>query len=193
MFRLNRHRLIGAIAIPVIAAGIAVSSASPSAAMPESMAQAVQASQTVQTNLAALQDFKTVQIQARSHRVAPRVRVYRWAHTQVGCPYVWGGTGPCNNGYDCSGLVMKAWEHVNIYVGRTTEDMSVDPHLKRLWHPAKYARKGDIVLFFSGGVAFHAGLVAYKNRWMLDAPHSGENVGVHRINWGDPVFYKVKR
>src|SRR5208337_3496342 len=28
---------------------------------------------------------------------------------QLGCPYVYGSTGPCKDGFDCSGLVMSAW------------------------------------------------------------------------------------
>src|SRR5215469_4463031 len=33
-----------------------------------------------------------------------------FAYAQLGCPYVYGGTGPCRpNGFDCSGLTQQAW------------------------------------------------------------------------------------
>ena len=32
-----------------------------------------------------------------------------FAYAQLGCPYVYGGTGPCPRGYDCSGLAQAAW------------------------------------------------------------------------------------
>jgi cell wall-associated NlpC family hydrolase len=41
-----------------------------------------------------------------------------YALKQLGKPYVWGGTGPV--GYDCSGLVMMAYEAAGISLPRTT-------------------------------------------------------------------------
>jgi cell wall-associated NlpC family hydrolase len=42
----------------------------------------------------------------------------RYALLQLGKPYLWGGTGPA--GYDCSGLVMKAYQAAGISLPRTT-------------------------------------------------------------------------
>jgi cell wall-associated NlpC family hydrolase len=44
-------------------------------------------------------------------------RIIAYARAQEGCPYVWGGTGPCQSGYDCSGLVMEAFRQVGITFG----------------------------------------------------------------------------
>ncbi|MFD5899837.1 NlpC/P60 family protein [Streptomyces sp. NPDC060366] len=44
--------------------------------------------------------------------------VVAFARAQLGKPYVWGGTGP--NGFDCSGLVMRAWEKAGVQLPRTT-------------------------------------------------------------------------
>ncbi|MGW2562040.1 C40 family peptidase [Streptomyces sp. NPDC001514] len=41
-----------------------------------------------------------------------------FARAQLGKPYVWGGTGP--RGYDCSGLVMRAWQKAGVQLPRTT-------------------------------------------------------------------------
>jgi cell wall-associated NlpC family hydrolase len=44
----------------------------------------------------------------------------------LGCPYVWGGTGPCANGYDCSGLVYAAYAAARIHIARTTHQWQQD-------------------------------------------------------------------
>jgi cell wall-associated NlpC family hydrolase len=41
-----------------------------------------------------------------------------YAVAQLGKPYIWGGTGP--TGYDCSGLVMMAYQAAGINLPRTT-------------------------------------------------------------------------
>ena len=41
-----------------------------------------------------------------------------YALAQLGKPYIWGGTGPA--GYDCSGLVMMAYQSAGIDLPRTT-------------------------------------------------------------------------
>ncbi|MFC9748779.1 C40 family peptidase [Streptomyces niveus] len=46
--------------------------------------------------------------------------VVAFARAQLGKPYLWGGTGP--NAYDCSGLVMRAWEKAGVQLPRTTWD-----------------------------------------------------------------------
>ncbi|QXE38054.1 C40 family peptidase [Streptomyces sp. GMY02] len=48
--------------------------------------------------------------------------VVAFARDQLGKPYVWGGTGP--RGYDCSGLVMRAWEKADVELPRTTWDQA---------------------------------------------------------------------
>jgi cell wall-associated NlpC family hydrolase len=45
-----------------------------------------------------------------------------FAKQQLGRPYQWGGTG--NPGFDCSGLVMKAWQAGGVYLPRTTYQMA---------------------------------------------------------------------
>jgi LysM repeat protein len=72
-----------------------------------------------------------------------------WALTQAGKPYVWGGNGPY--GYDCSGLVVAAYSRVGILLPRTTYNMPSSSHLHRTSSPVK----GDLVLWFGSGGAFH--------------------------------------
>jgi len=53
-----------------------------------------------------------------------------YARAQFGCPYVYGGTGPCTSGFDCSGLVQAAWGHAGVTIPRTSEEQWADlPHV----------------------------------------------------------------
>ena len=84
------------------------------------------------------------------------------------CPYVYGATGPCQNGFDCSGLAQAAWHSAGVDIPRTTyEDWSELPHVS-----TSSLEPGDLLLFDSEGhVAIYVG-----NGMMVDAPQSGEDV-----------------
>lgn len=96
-----------------------------------------------------------------------------FAYAQLGCPYVWGGTGPCGAGYDCSGLVQAAWAYAGVAIPRTSEEQ---------WAlltpvPASQVQPGDLLIFDGGG---HVGIYV-GGGWLIDAPQPGENV--ERIRW----------
>jgi peptidoglycan DL-endopeptidase CwlO len=59
-----------------------------------------------------------------------------------GCPYVYGATGPCTSGYDCSGLVYEAYGET---IARTSEEQwATEPHIS-----SSRVQAGDLV-FFTG-------------------------------------------
>jgi len=90
-----------------------------------------------------------------------------FAFSQLGCPYVFGGTGPCHQGYDCSGLVQAAWAAAGVSIPRTSEEQAGLPAV-----PLSQIQPGDILEFVGDG---HVGL--YVGHGMLiDAPHTGLNV-----------------
>ena len=67
--------------------------------------------------------------------------VVDWALDQRGKPYVWGGTGP--NGFDCSGLTMKAYESIGVTVPRVSQDQwNFGPEV-----PIGEEQPGDLVFF----------------------------------------------
>src|ERR1700722_6507476 len=91
-----------------------------------------------------------------------------FAFKQLGCAYVFGGTGPCTAGFDCSGLVMKAWAAAGITIPRDTyEQWAALPHISE-----SAIQPGDL-LFYNGigHVAMYVG-----NGMIIDAPTQGEPV-----------------
>ena len=86
----------------------------------------------------------------RIHPPIKRWRAYLYAiYHERGCWYVWGGNGPCWAGYDCSGLVVKAYATQGIYLPRTTYEMLASPMLR--WIPLSQARAGDLIFENGGG------------------------------------------
>ncbi|WP_407942173.1 NlpC/P60 family protein [Nocardiopsis tropica] len=67
--------------------------------------------------------------------------VVDWALDQRGKPYIWGGTGP--DGYDCSGLTMKAYESIGVTIPRVSQDQwNFGPEI-----PLGEEQPGDLVFF----------------------------------------------
>jgi peptidoglycan DL-endopeptidase CwlO len=91
-----------------------------------------------------------------------------FAYSKVGCPYVYGGTGPCSSGYDCSGLTQAAWAAAGISIPRTSyEQWDSLPHVAM-----SDLQPGDILVFNGAGhVAIYVG-----NNELIDAPHTGLDV-----------------
>jgi len=101
-------------------------------------------------------------------------KAVQFVYDQVGCPYVFGGTGPCNSGFDCSGLMMQAWASAGVSIPRVSNDQIADlPQVDLAsGDPTKYLQPGDI-LGFSGNS--HVGMYV-GGGMMIDAPHTGLNV-----------------
>jgi peptidoglycan DL-endopeptidase CwlO len=91
-----------------------------------------------------------------------------FAVSKLGCPYVFGGTGPCGSGYDCSGLTMTAWAAAGVSIQRTSEEQWASlPHVS-----TSALEPGDILVFAG---ASHVGIYV-GNNMLVDAPHTGLNV-----------------
>ena len=104
-----------------------------------------------------------------------------FAYARIGCPYVFGGTGPCTSGYDCSGLTMSAWAAAGVSIPRTSGEQWADlPHVS-----TADMQPGDIMVFNGAG---HVGIYVGNNK-LIDAPHPGLDVElVSFTGWYRQVF-----
>jgi cell wall-associated NlpC family hydrolase len=92
----------------------------------------------------------------------------KFVYDQLGCPYVWGATGPCSAGFDCSGLVQAAWASAGVSIPRDTyEQWAALPHI-----PLSQVQPGDLLYYDGiGHVAMYVG-----GGYIIDAPTPGQNV-----------------
>jgi peptidoglycan DL-endopeptidase CwlO len=106
------------------------------------------------------------------------VQALHWALTRLGDMYVWGAAGPST--FDCSGLVMWAYEHVGISLDHFTGDQwNEGEHISR-----SQLEPGDLVFFFAD--ISHVGMYVGDGE-MVDAPTFGQPVQVQPIFWQDYV------
>jgi len=100
------------------------------------------------------------------------------AISKLGDPYVWGAAGPSE--FDCSGLVMWAYQQVGISLPHfTVSQYNSGVHVSR-----SDLEPGDLVFFFPN--ISHVGMYI-GNGMMIDAPNSGEDVKVQPIYWNEFV------
>jgi cell wall-associated NlpC family hydrolase len=102
------------------------------------------------------------------------VQALRWALTRRGDAYVWGGAGPTT--FDCSGLVMWAYEHVGISLAHLTFDQwNEGEHV-----PNDQAEPGDLIFLYG---LEHVGMYI-GNGLFINAPHTGTVVQIAAVPWG---------
>jgi cell wall-associated NlpC family hydrolase len=99
----------------------------------------------------------------------------RWALKELGVEYTWGGASP-QTGFDCSGLVMWAYEQIGIQLMHFTGNQ---------WNEGEHISKsqiepGDLLFFFN---LDHVGLYLGNNLF-VDAPTQGQVVQIQPIPWG---------
>lgn len=93
--------------------------------------------------------------------------VVRAALSRLGCPYVWGATGP--NTFDCSGLVKWAYAQAGVSLHRTTYEQINDG----VPIPRSAVRAGDLVFPHAGHVQ-----LAIGPNLVVEAPYAGASVRV---------------
>lgn len=96
-----------------------------------------------------------------------RATVVQAALTQVGSSYVWGGAAP--GGFDCSGLVMWAFQQAGISLPHSSQAMAHGGQPVSL----SDLQPGDVLTFYSD--ASHAGL------------YIGDGMMIHSSTYGVPV------
>jgi peptidoglycan DL-endopeptidase CwlO len=95
-------------------------------------------------------------------------KAVKYAYDQIGCPYVYGGTGPCVDGFDCSGLTMMSWAAAGVSIPRTSEEQWSGLAAVSL----NDLQPGDILVFLDGG---HVGLYVGNNQ-LIQSPQPGQDV-----------------
>ncbi|MGP4115023.1 C40 family peptidase [Streptomyces sp. 4N509B] len=103
----------------------------------------------------------------------------RYARQHLGQPYLWGGDGPAEGGFDCSGLTRAAYETAGIHLPRVAQDQY---HAGPRLGPDEPLLPGDLVFYGTPGNIHHVGLHT-GNGTMIHAPHPGARVRE------DPVRY----
>jgi cell wall-associated NlpC family hydrolase len=106
---------------------------------------------------------------------------YEVAKSELGVPYLWGGTSP-KTGFDCSGLMQYAYGRVGIHIPRVAAEqfqVGTPVGLHQL-------REGDLVFFKeSDGYIHHVGMYVGDGRF-IQAPQTGENVDYGNLK--EPYF-----
>ncbi|WP_306369683.1 bifunctional lytic transglycosylase/C40 family peptidase [Nocardiopsis sp. CC223A] len=101
-----------------------------------------------------------------------------WALQQVGKPYLWGGTGP--GAFDCSGLVMRAWEAAGVALPRVTTDQVNTGTRVGLGD----LRPGDLLFYDTGapgGSPSHVTMYVGGGQ-MVNSPRSGQVIRVEPVD-----------
>jgi cell wall-associated NlpC family hydrolase len=90
----------------------------------------------------------------------PRANVVMAALSQVGTPYVYGGSDP-SEGLDCSGLTQFAHAAAGVRIPRvSTEQRAAARPVRRSPAP------GDLVFFKTGPAQYHVGLMVDADRFV---------------------------
>ncbi|WP_433365894.1 C40 family peptidase [Streptosporangium sp. CA-115845] len=130
----------------------------------------------------------TVRLKAALKSATPRPawqKAVKWAMSKRGTPYVWGGTG--NGGFDCSGLMLRAYGAAGIKLPRVTNDQYAAFSKKIAW---KDLKAGDLA-FFSG--LGHVGMIT-RPGYMVHAPRSGDVVKEEKLSaWRRSSFVGAVR
>lgn len=111
-----------------------------------------------------------------------------FACAQLGQPYVWGGNGPADGGWDCSGLTKAAYAAAGITLPRTTYDqVHVGPTI-----PENQLQPGDLVFYGTTANVHHVGLYLGAGR-MIHAPDIGQPVQISPYRYSGDDYYGATR
>jgi len=111
------------------------------------------------------------------------------SRSYIGIPYKYGGTSVL--GMDCSGLLMRSFETIDVYIPRTAKDQSkIGKFIGR-----DELRPGDLVFFAkskNSRKVTHAGMVTMvKDRNHITFIHSSSSKGVMESNLMSDYWKKM--
>ncbi|WP_243657712.1 C40 family peptidase [Parafrankia sp. BMG5.11] len=108
-----------------------------------------------------------------------------YAQGQLGIPYLWGGDGPAEGGFDCSGLTRAAYQAAGIDLPRTAQTQyEAGPVVP----PGEPLQIGDLV-FYGTATNIHHVAIYIGNGQMITAPGRNKVVKISQYRWtGDDYF-----
>jgi hypothetical protein len=102
----------------------------------------------------------------------------QFATAQIGKPYLWGATGP--ESYDCSGLMLRAWEAAGVALNRTSREQwrNGDPY------PTSQTARGDLLFWSYDGTpaGIHHVAMYLGDGTIIEAQQSGVPVHIRPIS-----------
>lgn len=143
-----------------------------------------------QTKAKAKRARQQAEVKVKQERAQVMVKkvenVIRTASSQIGTPYVWGGTTP-GKGFDCSGLVQHSLaQGANVRIPRT----AAEQYAASVKVASGSASRGDLVFFRTRGSGVsHVGIYLGNGKF-LHAPRKGKTVSVSAISgyWQDRLI-----
>lgn len=115
------------------------------------------------------------------HHPASAEFLVKKAKSQIGTPYVYGGTRP--GGFDCSGLVQWTFKSLGVALPRTAREQAAVGHKV---NDMKDLRKGDIVAFRHPKRGYHTGIYVGDGKFV----HSPRKRSHVKINSLSDEYYK---
>jgi peptidoglycan DL-endopeptidase CwlO len=97
------------------------------------------------------------------------------AETQIGVPYVWGGSTP-GVGFDCSGLTMWAWGRAGV----TLPHSAADQYGETEHVPLSDLQPGDLLFYDEGGIIGHVTMYVGPGQ-MIQAMETGTRIQITGI------------
>lgn len=104
-----------------------------------------------------------------------------FAMSKVGGQYVWGGTGP---GYDCSGLVYKAFAAAGVNVARTGTAQFYGAPTRV---PLSQLQYGDLMVWGDPGNFYHIAIYIGNNQ-VVQALNPQDGITVTPLSWMSPAY-----
>jgi len=103
-----------------------------------------------------------------------------YACQQLGQPYVWGGDGPAEGGFDCSGLVKAAYAAAGISLPRTADSQyRAGHHLE----PGTTLNPGDLVFYGNPATKIHHVGLYIGNGRVIHAPDRSKPVQISNYRY----------
>ncbi len=114
--------------------------------------------------------------------LGPGDQAMEWAMAQLGKPYLWGASGP--DSFDCSGLVMRAWQAAGVDIPRVAADQyGSGPNVD-----LSQLQIGDLVFWASDtaqpSTIYHVAMYIGGGH-MVHAPYAGTVVSIGDIGGTD--------